>query len=154
MLSFSCSDLANKFDESKIAGRYSIQFESDLKEQNSGSFLADVFGRVLNASNIETTFDGKGNAINHFGNSILGVGAKLLGADIDEDNIMEYKFKYKVEGKVIMVKYHNDTEFKPWAKVMSYNEDYSYLRLYPLFDNPENENMQLVKKSDKIEMKR
>lgn len=142
----------NQFDSSKISGRYKVQYESDLVEKNKSGWLGDLVTTTLNASAIEITYDGNGNGIDHIGNNILGFGARMLDVNIDEKNIYKNTFKYKIEGDVILVKYNKDKTYRRWAQIQSVNDDYSYIRLFPLYDNPDGEKMQLVKVTDDIIM--
>jgi len=93
---FSCN---NGFDPTKLQGGYHMQFEANPKDQNEDGMIKQLFNRTVNAFDLEISFDGKGTAVNHFGNDVLGVGARLFG--IDSKNIHSYTFKYEIQNDFI-----------------------------------------------------
>ena len=143
----SCLD--SGYDLSKITGRYKMQINTNSKNQNEGGFLNQVFTRVMNATELEVSFDGRGNGINHFGNDVVGFGARILNYNIDSDNIYDQKFKYKlVDGNKIYVKFSGEKEFVQYAELLSVSDDYNYIKMLSLFGNNKGEYLRLVKMSN------
>lgn len=133
------------FDSAKFKGRYRIESDSKFADDQKGGVWGQLFKKALNASSVETTFDGFGNAKDHWGNEVVGFAAKVFGGNVDSDNIVDYTYKYKIIGDIFYFKYSHESEFKAWFRILSFSDDYHYLKVQLIKDNKEGELMQMIK---------
>ena len=144
----------NVFDSDKLIGKYKVDLtpfiaeavKSEKGENEWEKVGKGIAGLALSSVEIELNFYENQKGIMHFDGGLIDLANAFSDNPIEKIN----EFSYKVEkDSILYMKGINDKEYKQWAIVRKFSENYDYLQFLVIEEGKDKVFFNLKKIHDK-----